>query len=334
MELQKKRVLIVGGYGVVGSSIARLISKNYSSVELILAGRNPEKGEALVKELHHAKTAYADLEKGFDLAAYGHLDLIITSMGDPRNIIRETAIANGIALIHIAEVIEDISPAVFLALHQELSAPVVFAGHWQAGIITLVTKQLAAGFNEISTVEAAGLYDEKDHVGPMVTNEVGGFIAKALLREQGKWQYVEAKENGRTIQLADESSFEGFPMSSLDVPSIGALTGAPNIRFDFATGESIGSRNGRAASHDLYIDIEGFDLSGESTKLRTIVSDPQGVAHLTAVGTLLILEGIFGYGGQTAAEKGGLYSPETIVSTAHIMSRLEEFGIAVTQETL
>lgn len=332
MELQKKRILIVGGYGLVGTNIARLIRKEYAFIELILAGRNPQNGEVLAKELTNAETAYLNLEEGFELSLYGAVDLMIIAVEDYKNILRETAISNGISCITITELAEDISPTVFLSLHQTVSAPVVLAAHWQAGIITLVAKQLAARFSEITSVETAGLYDELDPVGPLVVSQVDSFVGRALLRQDGNWQFVDAKENARTIHLPDDSSITGYPMSTLDVPSIAAFTNAQNIRFDFVTAKSIGSKNGLAASHDLYIDIEGILLSGEKTKLRTVISDPKGVAHLTAIGVFLITEGIFGFGGQSAPQQGGIYLPETIISTANIMSRLAEFGLHITEE--
>ncbi|MET4138238.1 hypothetical protein [Pedobacter sp. UYP1] len=333
MELHKKRILIVGGYGLVGTNIARLIRKEYESIKLILAGRNPQNGEVLAKELTNAETAYLNLEDGFELSLYGALDLIIIAVEDYKNILRETAVSNGIACITITELAEDISPTVFLSLHQTFSAPVVLAAHWQAGIITLAAKQLAARFSEITSVETAGLYDELDPVGPLVASQVDSFVGRALMRQNGNWQFVDAKENARTIRLTDYSSITGYPMSTLDVPSIAAFTNAKNIRFDFVTGKSIGSKNGLAASHDLYIDIEGVLLSGEKTKLRAVISDPKGVSHLTAVGVFLITEGIFGLGGQSAPQQGGIYLPETIVSTANIMSRLEEFDLHITEES-
>lgn len=329
MELQKKRILIVGGYGSVGSNIARLINKEYSTTELILAGRNPQNGEALAKELNNAKTAYINLEEGFNLSEYGKIDLIITAMEDHRNISRETAISNGVAIISVTEVADEISPTVFLSLHKTISAPVVFAGHWQAGILTLVTKQLAGKFSHISKVETAGLYDEKDPVGPLVESQVDGFIGRALVRDNGKWQFVDAKENEREITLLDQTSVIGYPMSTLDVPSIAAFTGAENIRFDFAVGKSLGSSQGLNASHDLYIDMEGVLLSGETAKLRTVVSGPKGNSHLTGVGVFLIAEAILGLGGQSAPEKGGLYLPETIIHSVDIVSRLQELGINI-----
>ncbi|MED1785099.1 hypothetical protein P4V43_25090 [Brevibacillus fortis] len=45
------RILIVGDYGVIGSAIARLIRSMNNDVEIVLAGRNPEKGASLAREL-------------------------------------------------------------------------------------------------------------------------------------------------------------------------------------------------------------------------------------------------------------------------------------------
>ncbi|MFC4209707.1 hypothetical protein GJU39_00070 [Pedobacter petrophilus] len=332
MELQEKRILIVGGYGLVGSHIARLIREKYNAIELILAGRNPKNGEGLAKELNHAETAHLDLNEGFNLSDYGKIDLIITAMEDHRNILRETAILNGIANITVSEVADEISPTAFLGLHKSISAPIVFAGHWQGGILTLITKQLANKFSHITRIETAGLYDERDPIGPLVANEVNAFIGQALLREAGKWQLVDSKENAREIYLYDQTPATGYPMGTLDVPSIAAFTSAANVRFDFVKGKSIGSSQGLEASHDLYIDIEGVLLSGQPKKLRSIVSGPKGNSHLTAVGVFLITEAIFGLNGQPDPQQGGLYLPETIVSTDNIISRLRAFGITIIED--
>jgi hypothetical protein len=332
MKSQRKRVLIVGGYGMVGSNIARLIRQADNTIELILAGRNPQSGALLAKELNNSEVAYINLEEGFDVSHFGKIDLIISALQDQRNILRETAISNGIACITLSELADQISPTAFLGLQKTIVAPVVFAGHWQAGLLTLIVKHLAAKFNHITHIETAGLYDEKDRVGPEVANDVSGFVGQALIRQDGKWLSVQAKDHARVIDLYNHSSAVGYPLSTLDVPSIAAFTSAPNIRFDFAIGESIGSSKGLEASHDLYVDIEGVLLSGKKKKLRTIVSGARGNSHFTAVGVYLMVEKVLGLNGQSEQKKGGLYLPETIISSDTIINRLTEFGIDTIEE--
>ncbi|OXM14764.1 hypothetical protein [Paenibacillus herberti] len=101
---------------------------------------------------------------------------------------------------------------------------------------------------------------------PMTVGDSESFIGRALIRESGKWAWIEANTSPRHVELTDGSILEGLPMGLLDVPSLAAATGAPNIRFDFIVGESIGIRAGYVASQDLYIEMEGVLQSGQPSK--------------------------------------------------------------------
>ncbi|WNG18355.1 hypothetical protein [Cystobacter fuscus] len=325
----KSRILIAGGYGLVGSAIARHVRKVSKDVELILAGRNPEKGAALAQELGGATTAHLDVaDSARGLREVGPIDLIVAAMQDPGDSLIHAALAQGIAHIGITKQAEDIAPITFTALRTPPKRPLVLLGHWQAGVLTLVASKAAEVFSRVDSIQVAGLFDARDPIGPMTAGDVEHFVGRALLREAGKWAWVDATRHARPVRLSDESVVQGVPMSVLDVPSLAAITGAANVRFDFLQGESLGTRSGRQASHDLYIDIEGLLRDGQRASRRTMVSGPSGNAHLTALGVLVAIERVLGLDGRPAAD-GGLYLPETLVAPDEALARFKQFGVQV-----
>ncbi|MDQ6423092.1 hypothetical protein RB620_27045 [Paenibacillus sp. LHD-117] len=323
-----QRLLIAGGYGIVGSAIAKHVRKINKDVEIVFAGRNPERGIALAKELGNAKTAHLDLENNHGLDNLGEIDLIVSALQDPADILIGLALEQGIAHIGITKLADEVAPFTFATLRIPPKRPIVPLGHSQSGVMTLVALKTAEDFKQIHSIKLAGLYDDREQMGPMTVGDSEGFIGRALIREGGKWVWIEASQRPIDVQLSDGSTLEGLPMGLLDVPSLAAATGAPNVRFDFIQGESIGTRAGNQASQDLYIEIEGILKSGKRATRRTVVSDPKGQAHLTALGVLVSIERILGLDGNPAAA-GGIYLPETLVPVDAAIARFEQFGVRI-----
>ncbi|PUA39669.1 hypothetical protein C8Z91_09625 [Paenibacillus elgii] len=324
-------IFIAGGYGIVGSNIARHVRKINKEIEIIIAGRNPDKGAALAKELGNARTVYLDLDKSIESYDWGQIDLMVAALQDPADALIDVALALGIAHIGITKLADEVTPFLFSALRTPPNRPIVPLGHSQSGVMTLLALKAAEAFSRIDSIELAGLYDDQEQMGPMTVGDAEGFIGRALLRQNGNWIWVDANQHPRKVRLSDGSCLEGLPMGLLDVPSLAAATHAPNIRFDFIQGESIGTKTGGQASQDLYIEIEGILKSGLPGKQRTIVSDPKGQAHLTALGVLVVIEHILGLDGKQTA-RGGVYLPETLVSIDAAIARFEQFGVQISSE--
>jgi hypothetical protein len=323
-----QRLLIAGGYGIVGSAIAQHVRRINKDVKIVIAGRNPDRGTALAKELGNANTAYLDLENLNGLDNLGEIDLIVAALQDPADNLIQLALEKGIAHIGITKLADEVAPFTFAALRTPPKRPIVPLGHSQSGVMTLVALKTAESFSQIDSIELAGLYDDCEEMGPMTVGDSDSFIDRALVRKVGKWIWIDASKHPRHVQITDGSTLEGLPMGLLDVPSLAAATGAPNVRFDFIQGESIGTRAGGQASQDLYIEIAGILKSGQPGKRRTVVSDPKGQAHLTALGVLVSIERILGLDCKPAAA-GGVYLPETLVSVDEAIERFEQFGVRI-----
>lgn len=324
------RILIAGGYGLVGSTIARLIRESDRDVELVLAGRNPEKGAALAQELGHASAAHLDLEATVDNLP--SVDLFVAALYDPANLLVDAALRHGIAHIGITTKADDVAPIAFAALRSPPKRPIVLLGHCTAGAATITAQRAAERFSRVDTIELTALFDVRDPVGPMTASDADMLISRAILREGGKWKWLDGREHGRHVRLSSDSVLEAYPTSMLDAPSLAAITGAPNVRLDMAQGDSLGTRDGGPASSDLYIDIAGILKTGESGKRRTVLSDPNGLAHLTALGVLVATERVLGLDGQTPAA-GGLHLPETLLQPEAAIARFAQFGVRITSDT-
>ena len=320
------RVLLAGGYGMVGGAIARQLRAISADVEIILAGRHPEKGEALARELGRAGTAHLDIENGAGLPNLGAIDLIVAALYDPTNTLVDAAMAQGIAHIGITTKAEDVAPIACAALRSAPKRPIVVLGHCMAGVATILALKAAERFRRVDSIAVAALYDVRDPVGPMTADDAEMLVSRALLREGGRWKWVDGTRHARAVRLSDESAVDGYPAGLLDAPSLASFTGASNVRLDMLQGDSIGTRRGGAASSDVYIDIEGVLQSGKPGKHRTVASDPNGLVHLTALGVLMAIERVLGLDGRPPAP-GGLYVPETLLSADQAVARLEQFGV-------
>ncbi|MFE0754538.1 saccharopine dehydrogenase NADP-binding domain-containing protein [Inquilinus sp. NPDC058860] len=327
-----QRVLIAGGYGVVGGTVARYLRRTAPDLDIILAGRSPESGAALAREIGASTLRLDVADPAAALADLGPVDLIVAALQDRGDTLIQAALAQGAAHIGITKVVEETGPAVFAALHAPPRRPVVLAGHWAAGVLILVARQAIEDFARVDSAAIAALYDERDAVGPMSAADAEAFSGRALLRRAGQWAWVDGGDHGRALHLAEGLEATVQPLAALDIPSLAAITGAPDIRFDFGMGESLGTRAGDRASHEGVIEIEGVLLSGRPVRRRVLVSDPKGVDHMTALGALVVAERVLGLDG-LPLPAGGLALPETLVAPEAAIARFEQLGVRITTET-
>jgi NAD(P)-dependent dehydrogenase (short-subunit alcohol dehydrogenase family) len=324
-----KTILVAGGYGLVGSHIARHLRRIMPDARLIIAGRNPDKAADIVSELGNADAL--GLETTDPVAALesvGKIDALIAALQDPHDKMLTHAINNGIAHLSITRSVLDMSGFVGHLAHANLTAPVVPTAHWQAGILSLTALDLASQFKTVDSIALSALFDMTDPIGPMTVEDAGHFFGKALLVRDNLWTWVDPDAEVTSITI-DGETFDARPMSNLDTMSLRSATNAADITFHLGIANSRGTRAGGAASHDMQIIMKGTDANGSAITRTRLVSDPRGQAQLTATGAALAVQRAIGGDGKPAPT-ATLHMPETLLDAAGYTARLQsEFGILV-----
>lgn len=321
------RILIAGGWGLVGSNIAKVLREAGHDIELVLAGRTPETGATFAAEIGARVVRLDVADPASGLAAAGPVDLVIAALHDPDDTLLAAALRSGAGHIGITRTAGNMASSAVTAAALA-SRPAMMLGHWQAGALTLAALNAAQAFASVERVEMAALYDYADPIGPMTADDATGFVGEALIRQDGHWRNVHAPDAARSVARPGLPAFDAMPMGVLDTPALAVMTGAADVRFDLGSGDSVGTAGGQIASHELYIDIWGHGTNRAALHRRTLVSDPKGQAHLTALGVLIAAERVLGLDG-AAPPPAGLAFPESTIEPGKAVARLRHFGVRI-----
>ena len=314
-----QQIFIAGGYGMIGGNLATQLRARFPESTLILAGRTPQKGEALAAKLGNALTVSLDLLSGEIPQLAATSQLIISAVPDPKHALGEFAIRHNIAFIDITVGTADgYAPLLNMALQYQATSPIVPLGYYEAGMFLPLVDKLSRQFSSIDSVRLTALHDPEDPIGAVTEQELTQELAPAFVREEGIWRYTSAQDE---IDLISGERVETTPFGILDVSAVAAMTNAENIRLDVAMGISEGQRKSAKASVELYVDMQGINDSGIPEAKRIIASDPQGQAHFTALGVVTVIEAMF------ESSFTGFVLPEQLLKPEVALAAMQQAGV-------
>lgn len=188
-DIKGRVIIITGGYGVLGSSMARCLAK--AGAHVVIVGRNEEKGKALADELSVSGTealfCQADvlerekLEKAKKdiLARFGHIDVLINAAGGN---MPGATIAPGHTVFELD--LEHFEKVTRLNLNGTVLPTLVFADS--------MVKQKKGSVINVSSMSAQSV----------VTRVVGYSAAKAAIDNFTRWMAVEmAQKFGEGVRV-------------------------------------------------------------------------------------------------------------------------------------
>jgi hypothetical protein len=321
------------GYGPVGSEAARTLRTLYPDLPFVIAGRSLDKASALAGQLGNATSMLADITVPDLGIAKGQKFSCVFPMIKDRALHAMT-LAEDLHVPYAAfsEYVYDFAPFIARHIHKPNGAALLLLGHLHGGAIPVAALEFAKSFRSIDSVVISAIFDPIDFGGGgsassnMATGNFG--VPSYLVMEDRKWVWKQGGSERLTIQSTDGRIVAGHGFALPDVITIANETSARSVRNIFTLDQTARSFRGDGVSHEMFIEIEGTKLDGSFAKDRYELDDDAGYAALSARGAAFCIERMLGLVGGGPVGPG-LYNPETILDTAHIVKRLEQFGTRI-----
>jgi hypothetical protein len=346
-------VLILGGSGQAGVGTAALLRRWHPTLPLTIAGRNIERAQRVADELGGANAVTVDLGRSdLGLPAGSRHSAVVAAIWDDHLHGLRHAQQHGVPYLSISSGLVDIAPEVVAGAHRPGASPILLASHFCAGTGVLAALHVARGFDRVDSIGVGAVLDELDGGGPAGMADLERLFTASsagLRRQDGVFTWLAAPDAQAEVRTIDGAVVPAQSIPILDVPSLAHATGAQNVRFDYAFGESAGRRRGGTPSIEIRIDVEGVDAAGApmsepasesmSQRLREAPTErqrgraksvsrylvhPGGQRPLTALGVALGVERLLGLRGEAAAP--GIHTPESLIDPAYAAERLSEVG--------
>ncbi|PCF93902.1 saccharopine dehydrogenase [Vreelandella nigrificans] len=330
-SLQSASVLLLGGYGSLGSRVARLLRRRHPGLHLTIAGRNREKAGALATELGNADAALVDLSRAdLGLPQDRPFSAVVTAVRDLSLNSMRFAQDRGIAYVALSDAPFELGPLVARYIH-EPTASVLMLGHSIGAVPTLAALHFAGRFSRVEAIEIGLVFDPDDPFGAMSNADMARIAQvgpQPLLMREGRWSYAAGEEAARTFTGVGGARHQGQAVGLADLLSLSSIETVNSLRLDVAEGLTASSRSGRGPSHEVIIEISGELVGGDTGRYRYELVDPQGYAMLSARGVAVCVERLLGLNGG-APPGPGLYLPESLVDPAYLLEQVEAGGVTV-----
>ncbi len=325
-------VLIVGGYGVLGEQVARRLRSRQPDLELVIAGRDLFKANALASELGRARPLQLDLAEPASAQLSDSYSAIILLVKDEGASFSEYAGRIGAPLLSLSSALFEIGPEVFHSLRAASRAPVVLASHWFAGAAAIAAIDRAEGLALIDTVEVGLVIDRSDTpAGPATKADferINTACPSTLVRREGRYAWVEGEAATAMFTREDGATAAGRIAVSCDVATIAAATDAEIVEVIEAYIPSLYSAGGRGAADEINIRITGTTGDGERCERRRFITAPRETSPLTAITTVFAIERLLGLAGTRPAP--GVHAIDAILPGPLFLDELRRAGVQVT----
>ncbi|WP_432935936.1 saccharopine dehydrogenase [Kribbella sp. CA-253562] len=320
-------VLMLGGTGQAGADTAALLRRWHPDLPLTIAGRDLGRARKVADELGNATAVTTDLSRrDLGLPTDRRHSAVVATLWDAHHNGLHYAQDHGVPYASISSALVDTSPELVAVAQRPTASPVLVASHWCAGTAVLAALASTREFGRVDRIRVGAILDELDTGGPAGNADLERWstaTTAGLVRRDGRFTWIADVET--EVVSVDGRAYPAQSIAILDVTSLALATGADDVRFDMAVGESAGRRTGGRASVEVRIELEGTDRAGNPLSRSRYLVHSEGQRPLTALGLALGVERLLGLA-LGAPITPGLHTPESLVDPAYAVRRLDELG--------
>ncbi|WP_326984513.1 saccharopine dehydrogenase [Chryseobacterium sp. MYb264] len=170
----QSNILIIGGTGLVGKTIARILHSRNPELTIFIGGRKGGNSENnLFIDVTKVSTFKTILEK--------NIHLIILSVNDKEDHVLRFAIDHTIDYLDITKPTPDLMKSYQLAKNQSITSRIVFSSGWMGGIVAGLVNTAALKMKIIDEVQLFVYYSIKDKAGESSAHFMAENVAKPFV---------------------------------------------------------------------------------------------------------------------------------------------------------
>ncbi|MGG3890806.1 saccharopine dehydrogenase [Metabacillus fastidiosus] len=360
--MNKKKVLIVGGYGAVGRQIAQILHDRHPDLDIVLGGRSPEKAEHFESERVQTIIVNNNMEDPL-LYISDNVSLIINAVNDLQDRLLLSAVRRKIPLIDVTRWTELFQQSIAKLMDKKLHAPVVLSSGWMAGTASLFAMLHSVSLQNV-TVNINALYSLQDKAGPDSAAYMDRMNIPFHITKSNRSRLVFPMTDPVKVQFPNGYTTKCYRLDTPDhvtLPKADHVDSA-NFRISFdnkvstytlvgliksgiwkiISGDRFRSfrrsllyNPGNGSTHHILIDLKGQDHNGHWVEQRIAISDPLGQTHLTALGASIQAEKLLRISEELAP---GIYYPEDLpdvqMDTSFITNFFRQYGVLISTNVI
>ncbi|GGE67935.1 saccharopine dehydrogenase [Priestia taiwanensis] len=342
--MEKKTVLIVGGYGVVGSQIAHMLHERYPQLEFLLGGRTANKEAPFISE--RVKCVVTDNKSTNPLEFIEEpIALVINAVNDSLDNLLRVTQEQEIPLIDITRWTERMEHSIAWLENKELRAPIIFSSGWMGGTAALLSKLFAHNLQDV-TVNIHALYSLQDKAGPNSIDYMNRLTTPFHIANRK----VYPLSDPRKVTFANGHTAKCYRIDTPDHLTLlrfHTITEA-NFRITFdhilinwglvalvksrvwkmlsnKARQKLLYNPGEGGPHRLLIELDGVNENGKKIGRTISVIDPLGQTHLTAVGAVVQAKYLL----ENDIQPRIYFSEDVGLSKSTILQIYDEYGVTI-----